>query len=285
MKLVEKFLNYLAAEEGLSVATLKAYDSDLKIFLKDIKECSHISEEALFSFMKKLKNEGYHQNSVVRMWTSVKLFLRFLHKRGELKENPIEFWESPKMKTIIPAVLSKEEVMRLINVSNDILTKLIIEFLYAGGLRVSELCSLNLFDVDERVIRVKGKGGKERIVPIAPRTISLLDHYLVEREGFKKENPPLFVTRFGKRIHRQFVWALIKESSKKAGIKKNISPHTLRHSYATHLLENGADLRVIQELLGHASISTTDRYTHISNKHMKEAFNKFHPRSGFDKPS
>lgn len=264
------------------MTTLEAYHTDLKIFLKDISDCSLISEETLLAFMQKLKREGYHQNSIVRMWTSVKLFLRFLHKRGLLKKNPSEFWEAPKMKKVIPVVMSKEEVVRLINSADKLLDKLIIEFLYAAGLRVSELCLLNLFDVDERVLRVKGKGGKERIVPIAARTISLLDEYLLQRKEGQKENPPLFITRLGKRIHRQFVWNLIKEAAKKAGLQKNISPHTLRHSYATHLLENGADLRVIQELLGHASISTTDRYTHISNKHLKEAFYKFHPRNKSD---
>jgi integrase/recombinase XerD len=285
MNQVEEFLNFLAAEEGLSGATLRAYHSDLQIFLKDIKECSFIKESALFSFMERLKNEGYHQNSIVRMWTTVKLFLRFLHKRGVLKENPIEFWESPKMKMVIPTVLSEEEVVKLIKSAHELLDKLIIEFLYATGIRVSELCCLNLFDVDERVLRVKGKGGKERVVPIAERTTYLLDLYLLERKEKAKENPPLFITRLGKRIHRQFVWGVVKDSAHKAGIQKNVSPHTLRHSYATHLLENGADLRVIQELLGHASISTTDRYTHISNKHIKEAFHKFHPRGSDDHTS
>ena len=154
----------------------------------------------------------------------------------------------------------------------------IIEFLYATGIRVSELCFLNLFDVDESVVRVKGKGGKERALPIARRTVKVLDQYLLERREKEKENPPLFITQRGKRINRQFVWALVKEYAEKAGIEKVVSPHTLRHSYATHLIENGADLRIIQELLGHANIGTTDRYTHISTKHLNSAFLKFHPR-------
>ena len=148
------------------------------------------------------------------------------------------------------------------------------------GFGVLGFWGLNLFDVDETTLRVKGKGGKERIVPIALRTVQVLDQYLLKRKKEIRENPPLFINNRGKRISRQFVWTLVKLYAEKAGIIKQVSPHTLRHSYATHLLENGADLRIIQELLGHSNISTTDRYTHISNKHLRSAFDKFHPRGG-----
>jgi integrase/recombinase XerD len=154
--------------------------------------------------------------------------------------------------------------------------KAILEVLYASGLRVSELCGLNIQDVGEEAVRVKGKGSKERIVPIAPSALQSVDHYLGKfRED---EEKALFIGPHGKRIDRTVVWARVKFYAKKAAISKEISPHTLRHSFATHLLENGADLRVIQEMLGHSSISTTDRYTHISRKHLHEAFEKFHPR-------
>lgn len=240
--------------------------------------CEEVSDRDLFAFMERLKNEGYHQNSIARIWTSLKLFLRYLQKEGILKVNVADLWESPKLKAVLPTVLSINEVNELLEVCGNFFDRAILEFLYATGIRVSELCNLNLFDVDETSLRVKGKGGKERIVPIALRTVQVLDQYLLERKKEIRENPPLFINSRGKRINRQYVWALVKLYARKAGINKQISPHTLRHSYATHLLENGADLRVIQELLGHSNISTTDRYTHISNKHLRNAFDKFHPR-------
>jgi integrase/recombinase XerD len=277
--MIKEFLEYLASERGLSLNTLKAYESDVLLFLSGKTELAEVSESDLFHFMARLKADEYHPNSIARIWISLKLFLRYLKRVGVLKENVAELWESPKLQSVLPVVLSQVEVARLLESAPSKFHLAILEFLYATGIRVSELCGLNLFDVDESVIRVKGKGGKERIVPIAARTIGVLDQYLLKRKKNTHENPPLFLTPRGKRLNRQFVWELVKSSAKSAGIQKNVSPHTLRHSYATHLLENGADLRIIQELLGHSSISTTDRYTHISNKHLKDAFHKFHPRS------
>ncbi len=248
------------------------------MFLKDRKGFEEISDRDLFTFMERLNKEGYHQNSIARIWTSLKQFLRYLHKEGVLKKNVIDLWESPKLKAVLPVILSEGEVKLLLEICGNFFDRTILEFLYATGIRVSELCNLNLFDVDETSLRVKGKGGKERIVPIALRTVQVLDQYLLERKKEVRENPPLFINNRGKRINRQFVWTLVTSYAKKAGIMKAVSPHTLRHSYATHLLENGADLRIIQELLGHSNISTTDRYTHISNKHLKKAFDQFHPR-------
>lgn len=277
--MLEEFLIYLASERGLSSNTLKAYESDIRLFLKDRSALGDVSERDLLVFLERLQQEQYHQNSICRIWTSLKLFLRYLQREGLLSQNVSELWDSPKLKEVLPTVLSEDEVRRVLEGASHFLDRAILEFLYATGLRVSELCSLNLFDVDEACVRVKGKGGKERIVPIAERTVRVLDQYLLERKHSVKDNPPLFLTPRGGRINRQFVWALVKQYVTKADIRKTVSPHTLRHSYATHLLENGADLRIIQELLGHASISTTDRYTHISNKHMKSAFHKFHPRN------
>ena len=275
---LNQFIGNLASERGLSAHTLLAYQADIRLFLIGKKEFKEVLEKDIFAFLEWLKKEGYHQNSIARIWTSLRLFLRYLHKEGVLQQNLIELWESPKLIASLPTILSEEEVALLIESCGDYFERAIIEFLYATGIRVSELCSLNLFDVDETTLRVKGKGGKERIVPIASRTIGVLDQYLIERKKDVKENPPLFVSQRGKRINRQFVWTLVKYYAEKAGINKIVSPHTLRHSYATHLLENGADLRIIQELLGHSSISTTDRYTHVSNKHMRASFDKFHPR-------
>ena len=156
----------------------------------------------------------------------------------------------------------------------------LLEVLYASGLRVSEVCGLDITDVDDDFLRVKGKGGKERVVPIARSAVAHIDHYLLHfRASHGKKNEALFVSKKGKRLDRTLVWHRVKFYAQKAGIVKSISPHTLRHSFATHLLENGADLRVIQEMLGHASVATTERYTHISQKHLTEAFKAFHPRS------
>ncbi|MES2121189.1 MAG: tyrosine-type recombinase/integrase, partial [Chlamydiota bacterium] len=190
--------------------------------------------------------------------------------------------DSPKMWQLIPEVLTVSEVNALLHAPNPeefagARDQAVLLVLYASGLRVSEVCGLNLQDVDDQVVRVKGKGGKERIVPIAQVATSAIDHYLVR---FRKESdfPALFVTEKNRRIDRTLVWKRVKFYAKAAGIQKSISPHTLRHSFATHLLENGADLRVIQEMLGHANIATTDRYTHISTQHLADAFNAFHPR-------
>jgi len=274
--MLEEFLIYLGSERGLSPNTLKAYESDIRLFLQDRPSLGIITQQDLFAFLERLQREGYHQNSMSRICVSLKLFLRYLQREGIIKENASELWEGPKLQSVLPTVLSEKEVALLLEKTEAGLNLAILEFLYATGIRVSELCQLNLIDVDDASVRVKGKGGKERLVPIAKRTVSVLDSYLATRKGGSSS---LFVTPKGSRVNRQFVWNLVKTAALKAGIEKTVSPHTLRHSYATHLLENGADLRIIQELLGHSSISTTDRYTHVSRKHLKEAFHKFHPRN------
>jgi integrase/recombinase XerD len=194
----------------------------------------------------------------------------------------MEYWASPKITLLLPTVLSVDEVDLMLNSATTLIDKSILEFLYATGIRVSELCYLNYRDVDNSLVRVMGKGGKERILPVAKRTIDTLNLYMETLKVSERENPPLFINSRGKRITRQFVWQIVKQHALNAGIEKNVSPHTLRHSYATHLLENGADLRIIQDLLGHSNIHTTDRYTHVSKKHLKEAFLKFHPRNEHD---
>ena len=172
------------------------------------------------------------------------------------------------------------EVERLLAVPKDKRDRAILELLYASGLRVSEVCGLKLYDLDDQFVRVQGKGSKERLVPLGQKALQAVDEYLKHcRDRFESEKQlALFVTKRGNPIDRIGVWHMIKKYAKQAGIVKNISPHTLRHSFATHLLDNGADLRVIQEMLGHASISSTDRYTHISRSRLQESFEQFHPR-------
>ena len=283
---IQGFLNYIGSEKGLARNTLEAYGRDLQMFCAAMQglEVTQISEKEIIAFLDQLKRKHYASSSICRLLVAVKVFFRFLRRERIIAKDVTAFLDSPKLWQLIPEVLTVDEVSRLLQGpdpstligSRD---RAILQFLYASGLRVSEVCSLNLHDLDDQVVKVKGKGGKERIVPIAKTAIEAIDHYLIHHRGKVDEKMgALFVTARGKRIDRMTVWRQVKEYAKKAGIQKPISPHTLRHSFATHLLENGADLRVIQEMLGHASVATTDRYTHISNQHLARAFAEFHPR-------
>lgn len=268
------FLAYIASEKGLSRNTIEAYKRDLQLYLD--------SKQDVVAFLSFLRKQQYSSATVARMLVSIKLFYRFLRKENIIKEDKTSLIESPKLWQLIPEVLSEKEVEELLNACDTrsnigARDRAILELLYGSGLRVSEVCSLNLHDVDEEKVRVMGKGSKERIVPVGEMALHALDHYL---NNFRKgENKALFISRGGKRIDRQTVFTRVRFYARAAKIQKPVSPHTLRHSFATHLLDHGADLRVIQELLGHADISTTDRYTHISRSHLENAFSQFHPRS------
>jgi integrase/recombinase XerD len=244
-----------------------------------------VSEEDVIIFLSLLKNEEYATSSICRSLVALKMLFRFLKREKIIAKDVTLHLDSPKMWQLIPEVLTVAEVDALLK-APDTTTPLgsrdsaVLQMIYASGLRVSEVCGLNVSDVDDKIVRVRGKGGKERIVPVAKSAVDAVDHYLVNHRTDSDERglTPLFMGEKGKRINRLAVWQRVKLYAKAAGIAKEISPHTLRHSFATHLLENGADLRVIQEMLGHASISTTDRYTHISQRHLTEAFEAFHPR-------
>ncbi|MBS0628514.1 MAG: site-specific tyrosine recombinase XerD [Verrucomicrobia bacterium] len=283
---IQDFLVYLASEKGLAQNTLIAYETDLLAFIKFLgdKDLKLVSKKDVIGFIEFKQKKGLASSSLCRALIAIKVFFRFLKKESLLQIEEIAFLESPKIWQLIPEVLSLEEVDLLLK-APDVKSFLgcrdraILEVMYASGLRVSEVCNLDFLDVGEESVRVKGKGGKERIVPIAKASLARVDEYLVKfRDQSKELIEALFVTTKGKRIDRVNVWNRIKLYAKKAGLEKNISPHTLRHSFATHLLENGADLRVIQEMLGHAHIATTDRYTHISQKHLTTSFDSFHPR-------
>lgn len=287
---LDDFLSYLASEKGLANNTLKAYGADLLSFLmylekKDGGELSHLRKEVIVDFLAKRQKEGMASSSLARMLVAIKMFCRFLKREKAIIVNEADWLESPKIWQLVPEVLTVEEVQKLLDLPDKTTflgsrDRAILEILYASGLRVSEVCSLNIYDVGEESIRVKGKGEKERIVPIASFSLQIVDSYLSSFRGLisQKEESALFVSTKGRRISRQEIWSLVKRYSKQMGVTREVSPHTLRHSFATHLLENGADLRVIQEMLGHSHISTTDRYTHISQKHLSDAFEKFHPR-------
>jgi len=282
--ILENFLGYLAAEKGLSQNTIVAYRRDLSSFASSNNDFSSVGQKEISNYLAHLHQKELAPSSIHRAMMALKSFFRYLRREGIISSEETLYLDTPKMWQLIPEVLTEEEVKLILGApsAEDFVgarDRALFEVLYGCGLRVSEGCGLDLFDVDDSFVRVKGKGGKERVVPIAASTTKKIDHYLLHfREKVPLGSNALFVTRKGRRLDRGSVWQRIKLYAKKVGIDKPISPHSLRHSYATHLLENGADLRVIQELLGHASVATTDRYTQVSQKHLTEAFARCHPR-------
>ena len=281
------FLSFLSSEKGLSMNTLEAYERDISTFFAYFskKDLNLVGEEELISFLAFLQQQKYASSSICRTMVALKVFFRFAKKEGYIEKSFETYLETPKVWQLVPEVLSMEEAGQLLKQpgQSDFIgsrDKAILEVLYACGLRVSELCGLNIADVGDEFVRVLGKGRKERMVPIAESALAAIDAYLCYRDLVTEDEKvtALFITQQGKRIDRTQVWQRVKFYKEKSGINKKISPHTFRHSFATHLLENGADLRVIQEMLGHASITTTDKYTHISQKHLQDAFKRFHPR-------
>ncbi len=284
-QIIEEFLFYLASERGLSKNTVEAYRRDLHCFAAVAgNDFAMVSEREIALFLDTLRSKQLASSSIYRAMVALKSFFKFLRRERLISTERTLYLDTPKMWQLVPEVLTEEEVQRLLACPNPdewigVRDRAILEVLYASGLRVSEVCGLNISDLSDAFVQVKGKGGKERIVPIAQSAVDKVDCYLLQyREASGYRNEALFVSSKGLRLDRIAIWNRVKFYAKKAGILKGISPHTLRHSFATHLLENGADLRIIQELLGHASIATTDRYTHISQKHLTDAFSRFHPR-------
>ncbi len=281
-----EFLDYLRSEKGLSPHTVEAYGRDIRSFAQFLSNLPwpDVGGEHVLSFLAHLKEKGYASSSICRTLVAVKVFFRFLKREGIVSIDLGRYFETPKMWQLIPDVLTVQEVDALLAQpkSDDPIgarDRAILELLYATGMRVSELCRLTLSDLSDTFVKVKGKGKKERVIPVNKQAIAAVDRYLLEFRGqAKEENAPLFITSRGKPIDRVSVWSRVKAYAKSAGIAKEISPHTLRHSFATHLLENGADLRLIQDMLGHEDIGTTDRYTHVASSRLKAAFKAFHPR-------
>ncbi|MBA2367905.1 MAG: site-specific tyrosine recombinase XerD [Candidatus Protochlamydia sp.] len=282
------FFVYLASEKGLSSNTLEAYHRDLSDYLKflkaiQIKQWKDIEIQHLINFISLKKEKQYASSTIYRTFIAIKVFFKFLKREGIIVKNLMALVENPKVWQLIPHVMSEEEIERLlaqpdVNTMKGAREKAILEVLYGTGIRVSELCNLKLQDVDDHTIRITGKGSKERMVPIGSKAIAAIDYYLNYREVVAERQDLLFLTCKLKALDRTSVWKMVKFYAKQAALSKSISPHTFRHSYATHLLDRGADLRVIQDLLGHASINSTDRYTHLTQARLKEAFHAFHPR-------
>jgi len=286
MRALEEFISYLQAEKGLSSNTVDAYKRDVLSFGSFLgsPKWAQVTSTDVLSFLEKLKNEQYASSSVCRILVSLKVFFRFLKKEGDVSSDLGAFFETPKIWQLIPEVLALQEVDLLLSQPDPsdpigARDKAILELLYATGMRVSELCSLSIYDVQDTFVKVRGKGKKERVIPVGKKAIEAVDQYLVKYRGeVKEKEDPLFVTRRGNRIDRMRIWKQVKKYAKKAGIQKTVSPHTLRHSFATHLLEGGADLRLIQDMLGHEDIGTTDLYTHVTSSRLTLAFKNFHPR-------
>jgi integrase/recombinase XerD len=283
---IADFLDYLRSERGLSSHTIVAYGRDVQTFAAHLGHANwrSVDSGSILQFLSHLKDRGFASSTLCRSLVSVKVFFRFLKKEGVVDVDLGRYFNTPKTWQLIPDVLTIEEVDALLAQpkKEDFIgarDKAILELLYATGMRVSELCKLRICDLDDTFVKVHGKGKKERVIPVGRLAIEAVDAFLVRFRGETfEENAPLFVTLRGKPIGRVSVWARVKAYADSAGIRKSISPHTLRHSFATHLLENGADLRLIQDMLGHEDIGTTDRYTHVTGTRLKAAFHSFHPR-------
>lgn len=292
-QIITKYKQYLKLEKSLSNNTIMAYMTDLEklfIFLsEDNIDILDVTSDNLESFIAGLRDIGIHARSQARILSGIRSFFHFLVIDDYIEQDPSELIESPKIGKHLPDILSVEEIDGLIE-AIDRSTKegqrncAILETLYSCGLRVSELCNLKISDLylNDGFIKVEGKGNKQRLVPISPKAIKEIKLYFQFRgDGLIKSGYEdyVFISRFGKNISRIMVFHIIKELSNKIGLKKTISPHTFRHSFATHLLEGGANLRAIQCMLGHESIGTTEIYTHIESSKLKEEIISHHPRN------
>jgi integrase/recombinase XerD len=286
------FLEFLTVEKGLSVNTIKSYSIDLqKLFLFFRKEkisWMRAGEEDLIRFIHHQSRASLAPRSLARLISSMKSFYRFLVLDGMISKNPASNLSTPRLWQDLPKFLTEEEVEKLIaqpekKSSHSLRDRAMLEFLYATGLRVSELTDLKLKDLnlEQGFVFCRGKGGKERIVPLGHSAQLVLRQYLQEDrlKLDKKEDDSLFLTNRGGAFTRQGFWKMLKKYGKQAGLEKKISPHVLRHSFATHLLERGADLRSVQLMLGHSQITTTQIYTHVSRKQLQKIYEKYHPRA------
>ena len=291
--LLDEFINYLNVERGLSPHTLDAYKSDIARFIKflnarGVKSLDDATRDIIGAYLMAEKSRGISSTSLSRNLAAIKVFFRFLASNRFVRADITDVIESPKIWKHLPEVLSIDEVEQLLNSPRPTThygrrDRALIELMYATGVRVSEAAGLKVGDVNLEVgyIRCMGKGSKERIVPLGRVARKALDSYLkLTRPHFLRlrTSETLLLTRHGKPFTRQGLWKIIKSYAKRAKIRKRITPHTLRHSFATLLLSGGADLRIVQEMLGHADISTTQTYTHVDKDRLKSIHKKFHPR-------
>ena len=291
--LLDEFLNYLNVERGLSPNTLSGYRFDLKKFIAFLDRrggggFERVRRDDVVDFLMAEKTRGLAPHSLSRALVSIRMLFRFLVQEGYLRQDVTEVMESPRLWEILPHVLSVSEVEALLSQPDarrplGLRDRAMLELLYASGLRATELTRIKVSDLNlnSGCVRCLGKGSRERIVPFGKKAAQALSLYLARaRPLLAKNTDPgrLFLSRGGKGFTRQWLWRLVRRYVRAAGIAKEVSPHTLRHSFATHLLSRGADLRVVQEMLGHANIATTQVYTHVDRERLKEVHRRFHPR-------
>ncbi len=299
-QVIDNFLNYLTVEKGFSKNTILAYRNDLNQLADFAEEevtkqgitpsWDKLSRQEMLSYLLSLTERGYVPTTKARKVAAAKSFFSFMMAEGIIKANPIEDVRSPKIGKSLPKVISYSQAMLLLEQPNKRpplearRDKAMLELLYASGMRVSELVSLNVGDIDleDGSVRCFGKGNKERLIPIAPRAASTVKEYLHEARPHlihDTDEAALFVNLRGERLTRQGLWQILKGYAKSANMEADVTPHTLRHSFATHMLSGGADLRHVQELLGHANISTTQIYTHLTSEHIRRTYERSHPRA------
>jgi len=299
-KEIKDFLSFLAAEKGFSPNTVAAYQNDLEQLAQFASKAlekegvmprwSAVSRQIMLGYLLELKEKRYASTTVARKVAAARTFFRFLVFEGRIPENPLDNIDSPHVGRSLPGVISVNEVQRLLDEASKLQTpeakrdRAMLELLYATGMRASELVGLDVgdIDLDNGYARCLGKGRKERIIPIYPRAIKVTQEYLTQARpllAHEETGDALFLNRRGERLTRQGLWQILKMHAKGAGLEKRVTPHTLRHSFATHMLNGGADLRSVQELLGHANIATTQTYTHLTSEHLRREYDKAHPRA------
>lgn len=297
---VEEYLMHLKIERGLADNSIESYQRDIKHYTQflekeKINDWNEIDRYVIVLFLQRLKESGKSDNSIIRMTSSLRQFHQFMRQEKFTIKDVMQSVDTPKKAETLPKVMSMKEVDKLLETPNTeteigLRDRAILEVMYATGLRISELINLKMNELHLTMgfIQTIGKGNKERILPIGGMAIQYLNEYLEDsRPIFEsrsaEESPYVFLNSRGKGLSRQGVWKNIKKTVQLAGIKQNVTPHMIRHSFATHLLENGADLRIVQELLGHSDISTTQIYTHITKARMKDIYKEYHPRATIEK--
>ncbi len=290
--LIKEFQDYLLVERGLSENSIFSYSYDLKKFNEYLsrhkKDFLQVKSEDITNFLKDQKKKKISSRSLARSVAALRQFYRYLKEDNQVETNPVEKIQTPEVKKNLPDYLTLEEINELFGVIREddpyeLRDKAIFELLYSSGLRISEACNMRMDDVDldNMFLTVRGKGGRERLVPFGEKSLNILRKYLeTARDEILKNrfSDYLFISKKGDFLNRKSVWRLLKKYLARTRIKKDITPHTFRHSFATHLIENNADLRSVQELLGHIDISTTQVYTHLASRTLKEVHRKFHPR-------